>query len=301
MTVGGKAIGTALALALLAPAAWGAAPLPIAADGRMVHWDTQRNADPQRYRGAGLTLALSRQTTGSESARAHLKVYQGGRLAIELAGADGFSIAPTNFALARLDPAASGPGVVFTTNVGGAHCCTRIAVAEPLGGRWRAVTVGEFDTDAPDRIVDVDGDGWADIVVIDDRFDYAFASFAGSFRPPRVYDIVDGRSRDVSAEPRFRPLFEKDFAEAAQACLHPEPKAEINGACAAYVADAARLGRFDDAWSAMLAHYDKAMQSWPGGCSVAETRGACPKGRGVDYQDYPTALKSFLIRTGYLR
>ena len=51
---------------------------------------------------------------------------------------------------------------------------------------------------------------------------------------------------------------------------------ERNGQCAAYVADAARLGQAASAWRVMLAHY----RHEPAG--------------------YPAALRSFLVAEGYL-
>ena len=97
----------------------------------------------------------------------------------------------------------------------------------------------------------------------DGRFNYVFASHAGSWTPPLILDISRGRVVDVSKEHRFRSLYETDFYKSKLACetgkYEEDGKiydTEINGACAAYVADGVRLGRGEEAWTFMLAHYD---------------------------------------------
>ena len=37
--------------------------------------------------------------------------------------------------------------VYFASYSGGAHCCTHVVIAEELGKKWVAVTVGDFDGD----------------------------------------------------------------------------------------------------------------------------------------------------------
>ena len=71
--------------------------------------------------------------------------------------------------------------------------------------------------------------------------------------------------------------------------------------CAAYVASAARLGRFDQAWSEMLRAYDR-NSNWPlpGDCRVALVDYRCPEGQRTEYADYPEALRAFLVQQGYI-
>ena len=106
---------------------------------------------------------------------------------------------------------------------------------------------------------DLDGDGVADLVLPDDRFAYAFTFFAGSYMPPRVWNVANGQVVDVSAQPRYAAIFRKDMAGAETYC-----KQHANGACAAFVADAARLGQRDRAWPIMVANWDQTTNwDWP--------------------------------------
>ena len=103
----------------------------------------------------------------------------------------------------------SGPPVVlFQTYSGGAHCCTTVTAIVPRGERLEGVVVyagdgGPLDEPPTDR----DGDGLLDFVSYDNAFLYRFASYADSFPPPQVVNLIDGRAVDVSDRPAFRPLF----------------------------------------------------------------------------------------------
>lgn len=296
-----------LALASLLAAVSAAAPSPghvltAPTDGRVTHWEDRIQAGSQSYRAGPLTLVLTRRPGSDDDVRPGLAILEGGKPAIDVLGAEGLSFALADFAVARFDTEVNAKGVLFMSYTGGAHCCERLDVVEKVGGAWRTVTVGEIDMGVPGRFSDVDGDGVVDIVANDNRFDYAFASFAGSYAPPTVYNLSGGKVKEVSAEPRFHALFEKDMARAKADCLHTGPgHSEINGACAAFVADAARLGRFDTAWPVMLAHYDHTSTDWPRDCKVAlDAEQRCPKGQELIYKDYPTALRAFLVKWGYL-
>jgi hypothetical protein len=183
---------------------------------------------------------------------------------------------------------------------GGAHCCNEVQAVVPEGRRLRVVPIGEFDGDRLARLpADIDGDGTVDFVASDDRFLYAFASYAGSLAPPKILDIVGGRAVDVSARPAFRPLFASGMAKARPFCVD-RGGPEVNGACAAYVADAARAGRFAGAWAEMLRAYERP-GGGPDGCRVAvRDDGACPEGQNIHYATFPRALRAFLVRAGYL-
>ena len=289
------ALGAGESLAAPAP------PTPLPPLGTMVHWQADKNADPQSYTDGRLTLTVFRRTQPDGGVKGMMTIAVGWAKVMQLDGAVGVSFAPVDFGVARLDASAGGPGVLFTTFTGGAHCCVRVEAAEPLGGAWRRVWVGEFDTDAPGRLSDLDGDGVADIVMIDDAFDYAFASFAGSRRPPAIFNLRNGVAWNVSAEPKYRKLFAGDLKDAQAGCTQPaHADDEVNGVCAAFVADAARLGRLDWAWPLMLAHYNRKSKDWPDGCKVEPVKGQCPKAQVIAYPDYPTALKAFLRKQGYI-
>lgn len=193
------------------------------------------------------------------------------------------------------------PTILFQTYSGGAHCCTTITAIVPRAGRLEGVVVyagdgGPLDQPPTDR----DGDGLLDFVSYDNAFLYRFASYADSFPPPRVINIVGGEAVDVSDRPAFRPLFEEARRDARRLCVE-EPGGAPNGVCAAYVATAARVGRFDEAWAEMLRAYDRT-SDWglEGVCRVPLVDGECPAGREQSFATYPEALRQFLIDTGYI-
>ncbi len=194
------------------------------------------------------------------------------------------------------------PGVVLQSDTGGGHCCIRVQAAFVIGGQWRTVDMGEWDGDWMASFPrDLSGDGNADFVMRDDRFLDAFASHAGSYAPPQVLSIRNGQRVDVSREPAFASIYAADLKTTRAQCLAVRPNSR-NGACAAYAADAARLGRFDPAWREILAHYDR-IDGWalPTGCRVALGQEEdCPEGQTITYPNYPAALRAFLVRTGYL-
>ena len=92
------------------------------------------------------------------------------------------------------------------------------------------------------------------------------------------------------------------MTEARRYC-RPRGERSSNGACAAYVAAAARVGQFDAAWAQMLRSFDRnADWDYPPGCRVAvHPGGECPAASIIRYRDYPAALRAFLLRQGYIR
>ena len=181
----------------------------------------------------------------------------------------------------RLD-AAGNRFVMWQAYTGGAHCCFNIQLILPDGPERGIVSLGNFDmemmTDIP---ADVDGDGRTDFVLRDNDFLYAFASFAGSFAPPQIWNVEGGRAVNVSAASRYRALFVEAMAETRPLCLERRD-GERNGACAAFVAAAARIGEADRAWVEMLQAYDRA-------------------GDGDGRGPFPERLRAFLAAHGYLR
>lgn len=114
--------------------------------------------------------------------------------------------------------------------------------------------------------------------------------------------MVDGEVVDVSARPGFRRLFERAMARDRKFCLGEEGDGSRNGACAAYVASAARLGRFESAWAEMLRAHDRESEwlHWGSGCKVVPSFSGCPSDQITGYKTFPEALRQFLIEHGYL-
>jgi hypothetical protein len=205
--------------------------------------------------------------------------------------------ASASVGVGRVDPSAPGLQVILSAFTGGAHCCDEIKLLEMHDGAWRVIEVGVWDGEPLHRFpIDVNGDGRPDFVMADNRFLYAFDCYACSGAPPQIIDVVDGKVVDVSTSPSFKPVFRRDYLAMKKDCAKHQ-----NSACAAMVADAARLGVFAEGWAFMLAHFERnADWDYPARCRRPGPKGACPKGEEIKPADYPQALRWFLEDNGYL-
>jgi len=194
----------------------------------------------------------------------------------------------------QLDTNSPAHQILFSTFSGGAHCCTTLTILNHEESGWTETQAGSWDGGTPELPSDLDGDGRLEFVVRDQAFLYAFAPYAMSWAPPVVLSWDGDRVRDVSSERRYRTVYEAELSRVRDACGE-----YANGACAAYVATAARLGSLDEAWSVMLRSYDQ-QDGWatPTACRV-RTSTACPTGAEVRFQTYPEALQWFLGEHGY--
>jgi hypothetical protein len=172
---------------------------------------------------------------------------------------------------------------------------------ERVDGRWRTIQVGTYDGESFENFPkDVDGDGVIDIVIHDDRFAYKFGCYACSWMPPRIFNVRKGQVNDVSAEQRYRKLFEADYAKAKAACeAKPFSASYASGYCAGMVADGARLGRAEEAWRIALQHVNPNAADWPAGCKITPVSGRCPKDQEFTFKTYEEGLRWFLLKNGY--
>jgi len=192
------------------------------------------------------------------------------------------------------------PSLLIQTYTGGAHCCYMIDAIIPVAGRFQHIAVGGWDGGALEAFPhDVDGDGHADFVLRDDAFGYAFGSYADSWKPPQVINIQHGQVVDVSAEPGFGHLFEAYSHRAREACARTVDKFR-NGACAAYVASEARLGKLETALGFVdTAANQEAKEFLPRGCKVKYER-VCPQGQVISFDNFSGAIRWFLREYGYV-
>jgi hypothetical protein len=287
----------------LAPAALSAQPRPAPAAvnarlGTNVTWSQRRRPRPVTYRFG--SIALEVRPVADHGLYAPRVTVRQGRNSTVMTGAATPPAYEHKLGVGLLDRRGT-RFVYFQSFTGGAHCCNQMqaAIIGPSG--IRIVEIGTFDGGPEDGFPrDVDGDGNVDFVQRDNSFLYTFASYAGSFAPPQILNIVGNRAVDVSSRPGFRRLFHEAMNEAQPICVRPE--VDRNGACAGYVASAARAGEFDRAWAAMLAAYDRD-SGWdlPTGCRVAlDRQGECPAAATIRYANFPDALRAFLVRQGYL-
>lgn len=188
--------------------------------------------------------------------------------------------------------------VLLESYTGGAHCCTRVQAAVPRSGGFEIADLDAYDGERLERLPsDVDGDGAVDFVVTDDRFLYAFSSYAGSFAPPKILNIEGGRIVDVSDRKGFAPIFAEAMQKSRGPCAEGEP-----GFCAGYAAAAARAGRFREAMPEVLRFMKgKALaESLPTDCRVETGDAECPEAETIRYASYEEALKAFLAKRGYI-
>ncbi|WP_375398214.1 hypothetical protein [uncultured Sphingomonas sp.] len=281
-----------LALSLIAA---GPAAKPIA-PGTLVAWTQDDGV--RSWTSGGVTATLSARGSGDEGTPA-LTVSAPGMKPLVIADGEGMARYASQVGIGPLTSGGK-PGVLLETYSGGAHCCVDVVAVVAQDGVWRKVDLGSWDGDAVDWPKDISGDGVADFVFVDNAFLYAFASYADSMAPPLVMNIRGLKPVDVSTDPAFRKLYEADLASTRKVCLDRSNDYN-NGACAAYAADAARLGKLSGAWPEILRSYNRAGTGWPDGCRVAAGNAGCPKPAVIHYRTYPEALTAFLKANGYSR
>jgi hypothetical protein len=168
--------------------------------------------------------------------------------------------------------------VVLELYWGGAHCCwyTQIYRYLPRARTYRPFT--HVWGNPGHRLEDLDRDGRPEFVTGDDRFSYAFASFADSRWPIRILRYRRGGTEFVTrAYPR---AIEADASRLWREAKARSRRADNDGILAAWVADECMLGRSREAFATLrrssLVH-------------GSERRAA-----------YLRHLRRFLRRTGYL-
>ncbi|TFI56631.1 hypothetical protein E2493_19155 [Sphingomonas parva] len=287
----------AMLAALLAAVSAGAAaapPRPLA-EGRSVAWSMEGGA--VTYRSGSLLIRLTVEHDAGGPLPV-VRVEAPGRVPAVLRGDSAMPYAERRIGVARLTRGSALPDVIYQDHSGGAHCCTLITIVRPRAGGFDLVALGDGWDGAPREEMsrDLDGDGIADWVMRDDAFLYRFSSYAQSIAPPEVLNVVGTRVVDVSARPAFAGLFRETLARAGPPCLDRQGEwFARRGACPAYLAAAARLGRIDEAWARLRAAWTEPKGSdW--GCRI-DAR-PCPAGERV--RDYPEAVAEFLIWRGYL-
>ncbi len=226
-----------------------------------------------------------------------LSVEVGGRVVLETVGVgSGFDIPLAEASIAEMDPDNRQREVFFSSYSGGAHCCNSVIVATEVAGKWTAVPVGDFDGDG-DLLHDIDKDGQAEIVTVDNRFLYRFDCYACSAAPLAVYAVAAGKVTDVSADPRYAAT-QRDWLAQIEDTVDPAERWSSPGFLAGWVAEKVRVGEGAAAWAALNAHWDFAHDDGEDVCLTGAPLEQCPaKERKV--LKFPQRLKLFLDETGY--
>ncbi|WP_203309638.1 hypothetical protein [Sphingomonas beigongshangi] len=230
---------------------------------------------------------------------------------VEQAGMDSVTIktdsqsAYARIAVARIRRGDRIPGIIIESQSGGSGGDMTLQLLVPIGNRYRlAQSLSPVDLHLQGQIADaphdLSGDGNIDLKLEDAAFDSVFGCNACTPRPPKLLTVKDGQIIDESRDPGVGGIFAADMKRLEPLCLSHDRYR--NGACAAYVADAARAGQFDAAWNAMLAHYERDGALWePCDLPPSQWQGhQCPEGHRTRFRRFPDSLRAFLIRTGYL-
>jgi subtilisin-like proprotein convertase family protein len=193
------------------------------------------------------------------------------------------SLVPGEVAVRDLDGDGE-PEVTVDLYTLGPHCCFYDAVYRYLPGKtaYRA-TIG-FWGNVGARLVDLGGDGRPEFRTADDRFAYAFTSFARSAFPIRILRFDHGRFVDVT---RSFPSAVRRDARSLFALYRSERRSrdrDVAGILPAWLADQYLLGRGPAGWRVL----ERAVRR--GKLSKWENPGA-----------YLRRVRAVLRRTGYIR
>lgn len=236
-----------LALALVAPLI-GASPQPRAtaiARDTFVEWTSADGA--RSFVQGGVTATLRSRWT---EAAPTLIVSTPGKTPFRLTVDDNTANFPSNIAIGVLARGQQ-PSVLLQSYTGGAHCCWHVIAVVPAGKKFVKVDFGRWDGNPLAWPTDLSGDGVADFRFRDQTFLYAFGSYARSWPPLKIMTIRALKPIDISTYPAFQPLYAADLPKVRKACIE-ENNGPDGGACAGYLATAARLGRFERAWASFL-------------------------------------------------
>lgn len=203
--------------------------------------------------------------------------------------------------LVRLDAASPIPQVMVSVYSGGAHCCEITSiVGRRADGTWQATPpVTEDDGNQPEIVAP--GQGAAPVLVTHDgRFNYTFASHAGSYLPLVLLGYADGALHDVTRDPANRSVLKADLDHQRSNWI-AGGRSEPNGFLAYAVATAANLGDPAPAWRAMLAGQDRSPGAvTPTPCEMlGQAQHTCTDAqkKGVPF---PQGLSLLLVHAGYL-
>ncbi len=171
------------------------------------------------------------------------------------------------------------PEAVVKTFSGGTHCCTTVRLYSAKAGTYqKAVTLEGLDGNGGE-FKDLDGNGSWEFVGSDNAFLYAFSGYAQSFPPSKILAWSNGNlinvTRRYPQELRSRAW---QMFQTLEEIQQGGTGLSNHGLLAGYVAQKTLLGEHDAAWKLMLSRYN-------------------PKDPP---KDFPTVLKAFLVRQGYL-
>jgi hypothetical protein len=173
------------------------------------------------------------------------------------------------------------PEVVLDLYWGGAHCCWYSQIYRYLPAIKHYAPLVHVWGDFAYVLADLDHNGTQELVTRDDRFSYAFASFADSAWPVRILRYQDGKLTVETGV--YRSEIGRDANALWHAALNPKRKTSNQGIVAAWAADEAMVGH------------------WPVAFKAIDRLSRTGKIHGeLSRVKFEQKLRSFLRRTGYL-
>lgn len=268
---------------------------------RVIKFDKEQGSASFTHDGAEITVQSDAVPSDPYVAEYRAVVHLPGFQTIILDLGEMREGAEIGVGIGRLSSTDRIPSVIFDSFSGGAHCCAELKVVTASAGHLKTIDLPNIDGEPDHQFPkDIDGDGIRDFRRQDDAFQYQFSSGAGSYSPPQIYNIYKGTLVDVSSESGFRPLWE-EFSARTKARCAVLSDSDRNGACIAYLAAEAKLGRFKQAFPVAVAMaYKAADAEYPSACRAELVNSVCPSGQKVTFATFETAARWFLKEHHYL-
>ena len=252
------------------------------------------------FRANDLEIKLTRRKLSDEDSAAVAIGTFKGKQAFQMEFTENPSEKPASqVQLIRLDPNSPMPQVVFTYFWQGAHCCTMTKIANlDKEGDWHVIDGDTLDGDGY-SFEDIFGKGYSYLVSNDNAFLYAFDSYAGSYPPIKIHQLVGDQLIDVTKVPQFQHRLLQSLFLQEQSAKESDDNWHSNGFLAGWVASSLLAGRGDAAWTKMLASYDHQSDFATEKCTTNLPIEKCPDDRKIKLA-FPFALRQFLQDHGYI-
>ncbi|MBD1823258.1 hypothetical protein H6F51_12290 [Cyanobacteria bacterium FACHB-DQ100] len=149
------------------------------------------------------------------------------------------------------------PEVIADMYTGGAHCCEYSLIYQYDSAQKQYVESQAYWGNLGYQLRDLDRDGKTEFYSADDRFAYAFTSYAASAFPVQIWRFDNGKMIDVTRQ--YPKLIYSDAYKLWQGYqqVRTEKDAEVKGILAAYLADKYLLGQQEDGWNRVRAAYQE--------------------------------------------
>ncbi|MER3433964.1 MAG: hypothetical protein C4288_11155 [Leptolyngbya sp. ERB_1_1] len=149
------------------------------------------------------------------------------------------------------------PEVIADMFTGGAHCCRYSLIYHYDRDQQQYIESRADWGDLGYRLRDFDRDGKTEFYSADDRFAYAFTSYAASAFPIQILRFENGKMVDVT-----RQYPKQVYSDAYQLWQHyqevkAKEDAEVKGVLAAYLADKYLLGQQENGWKQLESVYQE--------------------------------------------